>query len=269
MTGVLVKLTGHPVARDWHGDLPRCVMDTIRARFGTGVEVMYSSGYGSNHRPLAAQRYPASQGSPRTANAIARILEDSLPTMDFQPLTKIGTVTGYDQFASHAGSASMNGTDPDRLGAQIQIYGFNDIYLSCVPGEPAAQQGMYVRARTHDTRHMYNGYGNGWFMYYSFGRWDFIGHYENTAKLSGHFESFRMAQEITRGVNIMEDSLRALQLPGDVDGDGHVDVVDLLYFVDAFGSATGDAGYDVRCDFNQDASVDVVDLLMMVENWGM
>ena len=55
---------------------------------------------------------------------------------------------------------------------------------------------------------------------------------------------------------------------GDVDGDGHVDVVDLLYFVDAFGSVAGDANYDSRCDFNSDDSVDVVDLLMLVENFG-
>jgi hypothetical protein len=58
-------------------------------------------------------------------------------------------------------------------------------------------------------------------------------------------------------------------LAGDVDGDGHVDVVDLLYFVDAFGSVSGDPLYDARCDFNHDDSVDVVDLLMLVENFGL
>ena len=59
------------------------------------------------------------------------------------------------------------------------------------------------------------------------------------------------------------------KVPGDVDGDGHVDVVDLLYLVDAFGSILGDANYDVRCDFNTDDSVDVVDLLILVENFGV
>lgn len=56
--------------------------------------------------------------------------------------------------------------------------------------------------------------------------------------------------------------------PGDIDGDGHVDVVDLLYLVDAFGSVTGDLNYSARCDFNSDGSVDVVDLLILAENWG-
>ena len=57
-------------------------------------------------------------------------------------------------------------------------------------------------------------------------------------------------------------------VPGDVNGDGHVDVVDLLYLVDAFGSVTGDPNYDARCDFNSDGGVDVVDLLILVGNFG-
>ena len=55
---------------------------------------------------------------------------------------------------------------------------------------------------------------------------------------------------------------------GDINHDGSVDVVDLLYFVDAFGSVTGDANYDADCDFNGDGGVDVVDLLELVENFG-
>jgi hypothetical protein len=78
----------------------------------------------------------------------------------------------------------------------------------------------------------------------------------------------------TNTTNGAGDTSRSVSLtittrPGDVDGDGHVDVVDLLYLVDAFGSVTGDANYDPRCDFNGDGSVDVVDLLILVENFGL
>jgi hypothetical protein len=56
--------------------------------------------------------------------------------------------------------------------------------------------------------------------------------------------------------------------PGDINNDGGVDVVDLLYFVDSFGLATGDPGYNPLCDLNGDDSVDVVDLLTLVEDFG-
>ncbi len=58
-------------------------------------------------------------------------------------------------------------------------------------------------------------------------------------------------------------------IDGDVNSDNHVDVIDLLYLVDAFGSLAGDPNYDIACDFNGDGSVDVIDLLMMVDNFGM
>jgi hypothetical protein len=55
---------------------------------------------------------------------------------------------------------------------------------------------------------------------------------------------------------------------GDINRDGGVDVVDLLWLVDAFGSLMGDVNYMVTSDFNSDGYVDVVDLLIFVENFG-
>lgn len=56
--------------------------------------------------------------------------------------------------------------------------------------------------------------------------------------------------------------------PADVDGDGFVDVVDLLYIVDSFGTLEGDPFYNPACDFNDDGAVDVVDLLILVDFFG-
>jgi glucose/arabinose dehydrogenase len=56
-------------------------------------------------------------------------------------------------------------------------------------------------------------------------------------------------------------------VPGDIDGDGLVDVADLLYLVDAFGSLEGDLNYSPAADLDGDGAVDVVDLLTLVENW--
>jgi len=55
---------------------------------------------------------------------------------------------------------------------------------------------------------------------------------------------------------------------GDVELDGCCDVLDLLYFVDAFGSAKGDANFNEECDFNCDGFCDVVDLLYFVDGFG-
>jgi formylglycine-generating enzyme len=69
--------------------------------------------------------------------------------------------------------------------------------------------------------------------------------------------------------NYMDHGFRVVQVPvlGDVNDDGHVDMVDLLYLVDAFGSTTGAANYNPACDFNHDGSVDVVDLLYLADNF--
>ena len=55
---------------------------------------------------------------------------------------------------------------------------------------------------------------------------------------------------------------------GDFDGDGWVDVVDLLVPGRQLRHVAGDAMYDPYCDTNQDGAVDVVDLLDLVYNFG-
>jgi hypothetical protein len=56
--------------------------------------------------------------------------------------------------------------------------------------------------------------------------------------------------------------------PGDVDGDTHVDVVYLLFLVDAFGTYFASPLYNPACDFNCDGAVDVFDLLTLVYAFG-
>ena len=47
----------------------------------------------------------------------------------------------------------------------------------------------------------------------------------------------------------------------DCNGDGVVDVSDMLAIIDAWGTGTG-------CDINGDGTIDVIDLLEVVGNWG-
>ncbi len=55
---------------------------------------------------------------------------------------------------------------------------------------------------------------------------------------------------------------------GDIDGDGHVDVTDLLAMVGTWGLVRGDAGFKPECDLDNNGGVDVGDLLILVQNWG-
>lgn len=265
MTGIILKFTLHPVNRDWWGDYPRCVMDKMQQKFGSSVEVMFTSGFASNHRPLAGQQYPAALGSPRSAQIFADALGTALPTMEFKPLNKLGMVMGYDLFGVPSTDAHRAGLDPDRYGAGVQVWRLNDVYFSTLPCEAPSEQGLYIRARTSDTRHMYDAYGNASYYYYTWGRWFDIQHYEQGA--SNRFESFRMAQEITRGVNILEQSVDALHLPADIDGDDHVNLADLKLLVAAWNSTSAAANWNAYADLDSDGSVNLADLKLLVANW--
>ena len=60
----------------------------------------------------------------------------------------------------------------------------------------------------------------------------------------------------------------AYVMPADINADGAVNVVDLLYLADSFGSVTGAPRFSAPCDLNSDGSVDMLDLLTMADNWG-
>ena len=265
LTGMLCKFTTHPVNRDYYGDLPRCIMDTIQARLGSNVEVMWTCGFGGNSRPVAGQAYPAALGSPRIANAFATAIVDALPITEFTPLTKMGMVVGYDLFDYVGTDSHRVGADPDRIGAGVRVWRLNDIYFSTVASEAVQEQGLYIRGRTSDLKHMYNAYGDGFFDYFAWGRGFSVQCYENGG--STRYDSFRMAQEVTRGVDILEKSVDALHAPGDINGDSHVDTFDLLILAGSWGLSQADAGYNPSCDLNGDSTVNVVDLLILADNW--
>ena len=55
----------------------------------------------------------------------------------------------------------------------------------------------------------------------------------------------------------------------DVNGDSHVDMLDLLALANSWAGRCGiERAYDPMCDFNDDGNVDVVDLLILAESWG-
>lgn len=62
----------------------------------------------------------------------------------------------------------------------------------------------------------------------------------------------------------------AALLRGDITGDGHVNMFDLLVFAQAWDSyvGEGDDTYNPACDLDNDGQIDVIDLLILAENFG-
>lgn len=57
-------------------------------------------------------------------------------------------------------------------------------------------------------------------------------------------------------------------IPGDVDGDGDVDLNDLALLLTAYGSCEPDPGYDPRADFDSNGCIDLSDLATLLANYG-
>jgi hypothetical protein len=56
-------------------------------------------------------------------------------------------------------------------------------------------------------------------------------------------------------------------IPGDLNGDCLVDILDIMLVASHWNTAAGDPTYDARCDLNGDARVDIVDIMMVAAQW--
>lgn len=73
-----------------------------------------------------------------------------------------------------------------------------------------------------------------------------------------------LALAITMAFNVA--SVRAVT--GDLNGDGHVNILDVAVAAGAFGTRTGDPTFNLDADVNGDGLVDVFDLVAIAINFG-
>jgi hypothetical protein len=62
--------------------------------------------------------------------------------------------------------------------------------------------------------------------------------------------------------------LPAREIPGDIDGDGDVDLGDLAALLAAYGACDGDPGYNRCADFDGSGCIDLADLSTLLANYG-
>jgi len=57
-------------------------------------------------------------------------------------------------------------------------------------------------------------------------------------------------------------------VPGDVDGDGDVDIFDIVHMAGVYGVAKPDPRYDTYCDIDGDGDIDIFDIVIAAGNYG-
>jgi parallel beta-helix repeat protein len=77
-----------------------------------------------------------------------------------------------------------------------------------------------------------------------------------------------LTSEVDTADNTRIDDTIHVKIPGDVNGNGKVDVFDLIDLGKAYGSMVGDTNWNPDCDFNGDGKVDASDISDLSENYG-
>lgn len=72
-----------------------------------------------------------------------------------------------------------------------------------------------------------------------------------------------VAGEVDTSDNVYFDgTVTIIWMPPDVDGNGIINIFDIMWLIRAYGSELGDPGYNTLLDFNQDGKIDIYDIVI-------
>jgi thermitase len=69
-------------------------------------------------------------------------------------------------------------------------------------------------------------------------------------------------------VAMQNGQVRVTRCPYDLDGNGRVDIMDIMLVASHWGCRSGDACYDARYDLDEDGDIDIVDIMRVAAAWG-
>ena len=81
-------------------------------------------------------------------------------------------------------------------------------------------------------------------------------------------EASVVPDEIDTADNVYTDGTVMVTIPGDVNGDGTVDIYDLALVGEAYGTMKGDPGHNPNADISCDGVIDIYDLAINGKNYG-
>jgi hypothetical protein len=74
--------------------------------------------------------------------------------------------------------------------------------------------------------------------------------------------------ETDTGDNRLNDVYIFVTLPGDINGDKKVDILDAIKLANAFGSKSGDPRWNPNADINCDNKVNILDCIVLANYFG-
>ena len=76
--------------------------------------------------------------------------------------------------------------------------------------------------------------------------------------------------DLTRAdFTVVKVATQANRIPGDIDGDGDVDVQDLAALLAVYATCSGDPGYDSAADLDDSGCINLQDLALLLANYGI
>lgn len=120
--------------------------------------------------------------------------------------------------------------------------------------------------------------GNAWVWHSDFGGMRLYDRVDNKLEFNGLRGAFSIndrgaivcGADRSSGADPFRRSVLLVPIvPGDVDGDGDVDLADLALLLGAFGTCGGDVGFNGAADLDQSGCIELSDLTVVLANYGL